>query len=47
MASRPDAAGKPGRPLTRARVLRAAVELADARGIGGQAAQSSDFVEAV
>jgi AcrR family transcriptional regulator len=33
MAAQPDAAEKPRAPLTRERVLRAAVELADARGI--------------
>jgi AcrR family transcriptional regulator len=33
MAAQPDAAEKPRLPLTRERVLRAAVELADARGI--------------
>jgi AcrR family transcriptional regulator len=34
MAAQPDAAESPRLPLTRERVLRAAVELADARGIG-------------
>jgi AcrR family transcriptional regulator len=33
MAAQPDVTDKPRRPLTRERVLRAAVELADARGI--------------